>query len=53
VKQDDGVILTTKDITSYKNAVREVLRLKEELAEQVTEKYLTLFNSSEQSFCIN
>ena len=45
---DDGVVLTTEEITSRKRAEQELLRLKEELAQQATQRYRELFESIEQ-----
>ena len=52
VKLDDGVVTTTVDITKMKNSAEELLRLKDELAQKATNKYLELFNSIDQGFCI-
>ncbi|MFT3910881.1 MAG: GAF domain-containing protein [Ferruginibacter sp.] len=52
VKFEDGVIMTTKDITRYKKVEQELLLLKEKLALQATGKYETLFNSMDEGFCI-
>lgn len=52
VKHDDGVLMTTRDITNQKLSELEILRLKEELADNATNKYLSLFNSIDEGFCI-
>ncbi len=41
-----------ENITDRKNSDQELLRIKDELANQATEKYLSLFNSIDQGFCI-
>ncbi|WP_022822643.1 PAS domain S-box protein [Hymenobacter norwichensis] len=52
VKLGDGVTTTTHDITSRKQAEQEILRLKEEIAQQTTDKYRALFNSIDEGFCL-
>ncbi|WP_052731031.1 PAS domain S-box protein [Spirosoma radiotolerans] len=52
VKTDDGVAMTTRNITPQKQAQTELIRLKEELAQTATDKYLTLFNSIYQGFAL-
>lgn len=52
VKQDDGVVMTTRDISEQVRAKKELLVLKDELAQKVTDKYLGLFNSIDEGFCI-
>ncbi|UHG94100.1 PAS domain S-box protein [Spirosoma oryzicola] len=52
VKTDDGVAMTTRDISRQKQAEQEILRLKDELTQQVTDKYQALFNSIDQGFNI-
>ncbi len=52
VKQGDGVLMTTRDITLEKKAKLGILHLKDEIAQKATDKYLTLFNNMEQGFCI-
>lgn len=52
VKQDDGVLMTTRDVTKQKRAEQEVLRLKDEIAQKATDKYHTLFNSIDEGFCV-
>ncbi|MFT3678694.1 MAG: PAS domain-containing sensor histidine kinase [Ferruginibacter sp.] len=52
VKHEGGVMMTTRDITLQKKAEQEILRLKDELAKRATDKYLTLFNSIDEGFCI-
>jgi PAS domain S-box-containing protein len=52
VKHDDGVILTTRDITWQKKAEQELLRLKDELAQQANNRYRTLFESIDEGYCI-
>lgn len=43
---------TVQDITERKTAERELLRLKDELAEKVTDRYKALFDSIDQAFTI-
>jgi PAS domain S-box-containing protein len=43
VKLGDGVATTTQDITARKKAEQEVLRLKDELAQNVQDRYYSLF----------
>lgn len=51
-KLDDGFVLTGEIITERKKAEQEVLRLKDELAQKATDKYLTIFNSIDEGFHI-
>jgi signal transduction histidine kinase len=51
-KHADGVVVQALDITGRKRAEAETLRLKDELAQRATDKYLTLFNSIDQGFCV-
>lgn len=48
---DDQLVHTWADITERRNAEQELLRVKEELAQQATQKYLELFQSIDQGFC--
>ena len=41
-----------ENITARKKAEQEILRLKDEMAQQAADKYLRLFNSIDQGFCI-
>lgn len=52
VKLDDGVVISFEDITEKKQAMQQMLRLKDEVAQQATDKYLTLFNAMDEGFCI-
>jgi PAS domain S-box-containing protein len=56
VKLDDGVATTTKDITAWKEAQEEVLRLLDEVAQaklrESEEKYRTLFESIDEGFAL-
>lgn len=52
VKLNDGVATTTRDITQRKKAEQELFRLKDEVAQKATDKYISLFNSIDQGFCI-
>lgn len=49
---NDRLVHRWEDITEQKNAELEILGLKEELAQKATNKYLSLFNSIDQGFCI-
>lgn len=51
-KLDDGFVLTGEIITERKKAEQEVLRLKDELAQKTTDKYLAIFNSIAEGFHI-
>lgn len=51
VKHEDGVIMTTRDITAEKKAEQELLNVKDKLAQKAADKYVWLFNSIEQGFC--
>ena len=46
------LISVTTDITKRKIIEQELLRIKDELAQRATDKYLKLFNSIDQGFCI-
>lgn len=48
----DRIVHRWEDITEQKNAELEILRLKDELAHKATNKYLSLFNSIDEGFCI-
>ncbi|WP_161890766.1 PAS domain-containing protein [Pontibacter russatus] len=52
VKLHDGVATITTDITERKEAEREILHLKDEVAQRATDRYYTLFNSIDEGFCI-
>ncbi|TDO73147.1 PAS domain S-box-containing protein [Flavobacterium chryseum] len=52
VKQDDGVVMTTRNITKQITAEKELLGLKDELAKKANDRYLELFNSIDEGFCI-
>ncbi|HET6225015.1 MAG TPA: GAF domain-containing protein [Bacteroidia bacterium] len=59
VKLNDGIVNMTKDITDCKMAEQEIkeksneiIRLKEEIVQKATNKYLSLFNSIDEGFCI-
>lgn len=49
---NDQLVQVWEDITGIKKAEQEILRLKEEVADKVTDKYLTLFNSIDQGFAL-
>jgi PAS domain S-box-containing protein len=52
VRLKDGIMFSCEDIAGRKKAEAEVLLLKDALAQQVEDKYLTLFNNMIQGFCI-
>ena len=52
VKWGDGIVLNTEDITARKHAQQELIRTKDELAQIATDKYLRLFNSIDEGFCV-
>lgn len=45
-------LLAAMDVTQQRKAERELLRVKEGPAQRATDKYLTLFNSMDEGFCI-
>ena len=52
VKIGDGVAVTADDITEQKKAEQEMMRIKDELAQRVTDKYQRIINSMDEGFCI-
>ncbi|KQP14628.1 PAS domain-containing protein [Methylobacterium sp. Leaf93] len=56
VKLGDGVATTTREMTAWKEAQEEILRLRDEVArtqlEESEAKYRHLFNSIDEGFCI-
>lgn len=52
VKLGDGVATTTQDITHRKRMEQEMLRLQDELTQQLTDKYHALFYSMSQGFAV-
>lgn len=48
----DRIVHRWEDITEQKKSELEILRLKDELAQRATNKYLSLFNSIDEGFCI-
>lgn len=52
VKIGDGVAVTADDITEQKKAEQEMLRIRDELAQRVTDKYHKIINSLDEGFCI-
>ncbi len=52
VKLNDGVVTTTVDISSQKKTEQEILQLKDDIAQQATDRYLKLFNSIDDAFCV-
>lgn len=52
VKLDDGLVATALDITERKKAQEEILRLKDEVAQQAEDKYKAIFNSIDEGFSI-
>ncbi|MDQ2752153.1 MAG: PAS domain-containing protein, partial [Bacteroidota bacterium] len=49
VKMGDGLAATTTNTSERKKAEQEINRLKDEIAQQATDKYLTLFNSIDEA----
>ncbi len=52
VKMGDGFLMNTEDITERKQAEDEILRLKDEMARQVSNKYYSLFNAIDEGFVV-
>jgi PAS domain-containing protein len=52
VKIGDGVAITADDITEQKMATQEMLRMKDELAQRITDKYHRIIESMDEGFCI-
>lgn len=52
VKIGDGVAVTADDITEQKMAEQEMLRIKDALAQRVTDKYHRILESMDEGFCI-
>jgi len=52
VKIGDGVAVTADDITEQKMATHEMLRMKDELAQRITDKYHRIIESMDEGFCI-
>lgn len=52
VKIGDGVAVTADDITEQKMATQEMLRMKDELAQRITDKYHRIIESMDEGFCI-
>lgn len=52
VKMGDGFVMNAVDITERKMAEQEILRLKDEVAQKATDKYLSLFNIMEEGFVL-
>ena len=52
VKLGDGFLNMSEDITTRKKAEQEVLRLKDEIAQKATDKYLELYNAIDEGFCL-
>jgi PAS domain S-box-containing protein len=52
VKMGDGFLMNTEDITARKEAEQEILRLKDEMARQVSNKYYSLFNAIDEGFMV-
>jgi signal transduction histidine kinase/PAS domain-containing protein len=48
---DDQLVHTWEDTTERRNAEQELLGMKDQLAQQATQKYLELFQSIDQGFC--
>ncbi|GAB3169002.1 PAS domain S-box protein [Telluribacter humicola] len=49
-KVNDLLVVSTEDITERKKAEQQILHLKDEVARNVTDKYLTLFNAIDEGF---
>jgi PAS domain S-box-containing protein len=52
MKMGDGFVLNSQDITQKKLAEREIFRLKDEIAQNATDKYQNIFNSIDDGFAI-
>lgn len=52
VKMGDGFVAATGDINEKRKAREEILHLKDEIAQQATDKYYSLFNSIDEGFCL-
>ncbi len=52
VKMGDGIILTFNDITEQKNAEKELIQLKEELAQRARDRYRKIINSMDEAYCL-
>jgi PAS domain-containing protein len=52
VKIGDGVAVTADDITEQKMAEQNILRMKDELAQRITDKYHRIIESMDEGFCI-
>ncbi|WP_026462072.1 PAS domain-containing protein [Adhaeribacter aquaticus] len=50
VKLGDGLVQSAEDITVRKKVEQEILKLKDEVAQLATDKYLMLFNSIDEGF---
>lgn len=48
----ETVLAIARDITELKKAEKQLIALKDELAQKATDKYETLFNSIDEGFCI-
>lgn len=52
VKMGDGFLMNTENITERKNAEQEILRLEDEMARQMSNKYYSLFNAIDEGFLV-
>lgn len=52
VKNGDGFIMTFQDISEQKKAEQELIQLKEELTQKLTDKYRKIINSMDDGFCL-
>lgn len=52
VKIGDGVAVTADDITEQKMSEQEMLRIKDVLAQRLTDKYHRIIESMDEGFCI-
>ena len=51
-KLGDGLVATAVDVTERLSAHAEILRLKDELAQQTLDRYYSLFQNIDEGFCI-
>jgi len=51
-KLGDGLVATALDITDRVAAREQIVRLKEKIAEEATDKYYSIFNAIDEGFCI-
>ncbi|MBC6611006.1 PAS domain S-box protein [Hymenobacter sp. BT507] len=51
-KLGDGLVASVVDVTERKQTQEELLRLKDELAQQALDRYRTLFETIDEGFCV-